>query len=105
MALEINESNFQKEVLESDIPVLLDFWAPWCGPCRTVSAVIDELSTEYSGKVKVCKVNIDDASSIASQFGIMSIPTFILFNNGQPAGQKSGAISKDEFIKFINSNI
>ena len=93
-SIEITTVNFQDEVLKSPIPVLLDFWAPWCGPCKMLSPVIDQIAGEYSGKLKTGKINIDQHSSLAEQHGIVSIPTLIVYKNGEIAAQKSGAASK-----------
>ncbi|MFH2137998.1 MAG: thioredoxin [Candidatus Omnitrophota bacterium] len=101
MALEINAVNFEQEVIKSDLPVLVDFWAAWCGPCRMVGPVIEELAKEYEGKLKVCKVNVDEASEVASKFGVMSIPTLIVFNKGEVAAQTVGAMSKEKLIGFV----
>lgn len=101
MALELNESNFTHEVLESDVPVLVDFWAPWCGPCKMMGPVLEEVATEVSGKAKVGKVNVDDSPDLAQKYGIMSIPNFIVFKGGQPAGQQVGAVPKDAILKLL----
>ena len=103
MSLEVNESNFENEVLKSTVPAAVDFWAPWCGPCRMMAPVLEEIASESEGKVKVCKVNVDENPLLAQKYGIMSIPNFILFKNGEPAAQKTGACSKEELLEFINS--
>ena len=103
MALELNESNFTHEVLESDVPVLVDFWAPWCGPCKMMGPVLEEVATEVSGKAKVGKVNVDDSPDLAQKYGIMSIPNFIVFKGGQPAGQQVGAVPKDAILKLLGA--
>lgn len=90
----ITEQNFQQEVLKSDVPVLVDFWAVWCGPCKAVAPIIEELSHDYSGKLKVGKVNVDENNQLAFQFGIMSIPTMKFFKNGQVVGEIIGAAPK-----------
>lgn len=94
MAQEINDTNFQKEVIESSIPVLVDFWAPWCGPCRMLSPTIDQLATEYAGKVKIVKLNTDENPDSAVKFRITSIPNLIIFNNGKAVDQLIGAVDK-----------
>lgn len=83
---EFTDSNFESDVLNSDQPVLVDFWAPWCGPCRMIAPMIEELAAEYAGSVKVGKLNIDDSHQVAERFGISSIPTLMLFKGGQPVG-------------------
>ena len=83
MAIEITNQNFEREVLQSDVPVLLDFWASWCGPCRMLSPVVEEILNEYFSKIKVGKVNVDEQSELAQKFGIMSIPTLMVFKDGK----------------------
>ncbi len=92
MVLEITDQNFDIEVLKSTQPVLLDLWAPWCGPCRMVAPVIDKLSEQYSGKVKFCKMNVDDNQQTASRFNVMSIPTLIFFKAGKAVDTVIGAL-------------
>lgn len=99
MALELNGANFETEVLKSDIPVLVDFWAAWCGPCRAIAPIVEQLSTEYAGKVKIGKVNVDENRDLAQQFGVMSIPTLILFKNGQKVDQVIGFTGKADLEK------
>jgi thioredoxin 1 len=91
MTKAVSESTFGQEVLSSSEPVLVDFWAEWCGPCRAIAPVLDELSTELEGKVKIVKLNVDENPSIAAQYGVRSIPTMILFKGGQAADMKIGA--------------
>ncbi|MCK5492834.1 MAG: thioredoxin, partial [Candidatus Omnitrophica bacterium] len=81
--VKVTDSNFEQEVIKSDKPVLVDFWAEWCGPCRMVAPVIEEIAQEYKEKLKVCKINVDEASNTASQYGVMSIPTIAVFKNGK----------------------
>lgn len=90
----LTQNNFEEEVLKSDIPVLVDFWASWCGPCKMLAPTIAEIAKEYDGKVKVCKLNIDDDSSIAIKYGIVSIPTVVLFKNGEVADKSVGFVPK-----------
>ena len=92
--VKLTKDNFQSEVLQSSTPVLVDFWAEWCGPCKMIAPVLDELAGEYDGKVKIGKVNIDDEQSLAAEYGIRSIPTLLLFNNGTVAEEMVGAKSK-----------
>ena len=91
---EVTDNNFQAEVIESDVPVLVDFWAPWCGPCRMVAPVVEEIAKEREGELKVVKMNTDENQQTALAFNIMSIPTLILFRNGQPAKTVIGAYPK-----------
>jgi thioredoxin 1 len=95
------DQNFQTEVLKSTMPVVVDFWAPWCGPCRLVGPTIEELAKEYAGKVKVGKMNVDENQETAGTFGIMSIPTVMVFKGGQPVKAIVGAQSKDAYKKMI----
>ncbi|AFZ44973.1 MAG: thioredoxin [Halothece sp. Uz-M2-17] len=91
---EVTDSSFQQEVLESELTVLVDFWAPWCGPCRMVAPVVDEISEQYEGQVKVVKVNTDENPNVASQYGIRSIPTLMIFKDGQRVDMVVGAVPK-----------
>jgi thioredoxin 1 len=100
--VEINEDKFEESVLKADKPVLVDFWAPWCGPCRMVAPVVEELAEEYDGKMGFTKVNVDDNPKIASQFGIMSIPTLIIFKEGKPVSNIVGFRPKDELKKSLD---
>ncbi|WP_448561649.1 thioredoxin [Trichothermofontia sp.] len=93
-AAAVTDTTFKQEVLESDLPVLVDFWAPWCGPCRMVAPVVDEIAEQYEGQVKVVKVNTDENPSIASQYGIRSIPTLMIFKEGQRVDMVVGAVPK-----------
>lgn len=102
LALNLTEENFESEVLKSAIPVLVDFWAPWCGPCRSMAPIIEDLAKEFDGKVKVGKVNVDENKNLAGNYGIMSIPTLILFKNGQNVGQMVGYTAKSALVKKID---
>ena len=99
----ITKDNFQQEVLQSPIPVLVDFWASWCGPCRMLSPIISEIAEEYAGRVKVGKVNVDDEPYLATQFRVMSIPTLILFKDGQAVNTAMGYRPNAEIESFINN--
>ncbi len=101
-SVKFTDENFEQEVLKSDVPVLVDFWAEWCVPCQMVGPVIEELSEEYAGKVKIGKLNIDENTQIPGSFGIMSIPTLMLFKNGQPGKTFVGVQSKDVFKQGID---
>lgn len=102
MATAVTDSNFEIEVLKSDLPVLVDFWAPWCGPCRAIAPVIEELAKEYEGKVKVVKMNVDENPSTPSKYGIRAIPTLILFKNGEVVSQITGAVAKSSLKNMID---
>ncbi len=101
MAVEIKNDNFEGMVVKSDRPVLVDFWAAWCGPCRMLAPVVEELETEYTGKLKVCKVNVDENGSLAAEYGIISIPTVILFKNGKVVNKLVGVHAKDDYEEAI----
>ena len=100
--IELTNDNFEQEVLKSDIPVLVDFWAEWCGPCRMIAPVVDELAGEYSGKLKVGKINVDNSQQTAATYGIRSIPTLLLFKGGEVVNQMVGVQPKDKIAEAIN---
>lgn len=101
----VSDASFEGDILKSDKPVLVDFWAPWCGPCRSVAPLVDDLATQYSGKLKVAKINVDESSMVAMKYMVTSIPTFILFKNGEVADRVLGALPRSEFVKFIDRNL
>jgi thioredoxin 1 len=99
----VDQNNFQKSVIDSSKPVLVDFWAPWCGPCRAVAPIVDELAKEYDGKAGFAKVNVDESPILASQYGVMSIPTIIIFKGGKPAEQVIGYKPKNDLKKLLDT--
>jgi thioredoxin 1 len=99
----VDQDNFQKNVLDAQKPVLIDFWAPWCGPCRAVAPIVEELAKEYNGKAEFAKVNVDESPILASQYGVMSIPTIIVFKDGKPVEQVIGYKPKNELKKVIDN--
>ncbi len=103
--LELKQENFDKEVLQSDKPVIVDFWATWCMPCKMIASIIEELSGEYKGRCKVAKLNIDDAMGVATKFGVMNIPTIILFKDGSEFTRIVGVVSKDNISEKIEEMI
>jgi thioredoxin 1 len=100
----VDSQNFQSQVLEADVPVLVDFWATWCGPCRMVAPLLDQLADEWNGKLRVAKLDVDSAQQLAIQYQVSSIPTFILFKNGRVADRMMGAMPKPAFDDFIRRN-
>ena len=99
--LQITDQNFETEVLKSDVPVLIDFWAEWCGPCHMIAPIVKELASEYNGKLKVAKLDVDAYGSIAQQYKILSIPTVMIFKNGKVASQIIGAVPKKDLVKHV----
>ena len=104
-ALHFDEKNFSQEVEKSTLPVLVDFWAEWCGPCKAIGPVIEQLAVELQGKMKVGKVNVDESPDLAGKFSIMSIPTLLLFKNGKIVNQMVGAMSKDQLLSKIKPDL
>jgi thioredoxin 1 len=103
--LYLTDDTFEEEVLKSSSPVLVDYWAEWCGPCKMIAPILDEIASEYTGKIKVAKLNIDDNPQTPPKYGIRGIPTLMLFNDGNVEATKVGALSKSQLTAFIDSNI
>ena len=103
--LHVNDSEFSKEILESDIPALVDFWASWCGPCLTIAPVIEEMAKEYEGKIKVAKINVEENPQTPGQYGVRGIPTLILFKNGRVFDQVVGLVSKEKLRQMLERGI
>ena len=101
----VSDATFEPEVLKSEVPVLVDYWAEWCGPCKAIAPVLNEVAKEYSGKIKVAKVNVDENQETPRKYGIRGIPTLMLFKNGNVEAQKVGALSKSQLTAFLDSNI
>ena len=101
-AAAVTDASFEQDVLKSDLPVLIDFWAPWCGPCRMVAPIVDEIATEFEGKIKVFKLNTDENPNVASQYGIRSIPTLMIFKGGQKVYTVVGAVPKTTLSSTIS---
>ena len=103
--IQVTDDSFDQEVLKSPTPVLVDYWAEWCGPCKMIAPILDEVAKDYSGKLRVAKLNIDDNPKVPGEFGIRGIPTLLLFKNGNVEATKVGALSKTQLNAFIDSNI
>ena len=103
--VDLTDGTFEQEVLNSDVPVVVDYWAEWCGPCKMIGPILEELAGEYGGKVKMAKINIDENPQTPPKFGIRSIPTLMVFKNGEVEGTKVGAASKSDLTAFIDSSI
>jgi thioredoxin 1 len=101
----VTDETFDDEVLKSEQPVLVDYWAEWCGPCKTIAPILDDVIGEYSGRLKVCKLNIDENPATPPKFGIRGIPTLMLFKDGAVEGTKVGALSKSQLMAFLDSNL
>nr|WP_283397297.1 thioredoxin TrxA [Wielerella bovis] len=103
--IHVTDANFATEVLESELPVVLDFWAPWCGPCKMIAPILDQLAEEMDGKVKIAKMNVDENQAIPTQFGVRGIPTMIVFKDGKSVANKVGALAKPQLEAFIKASI
>ena len=101
MEIKVDDTNFKQEVLESDVPVLVDFWAVWCAPCLMIAPAVEEIAKEYDGKLKVCKLNVDEAPKTSSEYGIMSIPTLAIFKDGVLADKVIGVVPKTELVSKV----
>ena len=103
--IKLDDNNFEKEVLNSSLPVLVDFWAQWCGPCKMISVILEELSNNYEGKLKICKLDVEESTTIPTRFNISNIPTLKIFKNGNEVATQIGNNGKIKLVEFINNNI
>ncbi len=101
----VTDESFEPDVLKSDVPVLLDYWAEWCGPCKSIAPILEEVAKDYEGRIKIAKINVDENQAVPAKFGIRGIPTLMLFKNGNVEATKVGALSKSQLTAFLDSNI
>ncbi|HEY5636369.1 MAG TPA: thioredoxin TrxA [Burkholderiales bacterium] len=101
----VTDDSFEPEVLKSDLPVLVDYWAEWCGPCKSIAPILEQVATEYGGRLKIAKLNVDENQQVPAKFGIRGIPTLMLFKNGNVEATRVGALSKSQLTAFLDSNI
>ena len=99
----VTDTSFESDVLQSEIPALIDFWAAWCGPCKMIAPLLEELSDEYAGRIKVCKIDVDSNSETAAKYNVRGIPTLLVFKNGSIEATKVGALSKSQLVEFVDS--
>ena len=105
LIIHTTDANFEQDALKSDVPVLLDFWAPWCGPCKMIAPILDDIAAEFEGRLKVVKINIDDNEVTPAKFGVRGIPTLMVFKNGENVATKVGALAKGQLTAFVNASL
>ena len=101
----VSDSSFEQDVIQSQVPVLVDYWAEWCGPCKMIAPILDEASRDYDGRVRIAKLNVDDNQAVAAKYGIRGIPTLMLFKGGEVIATKVGALSKSQLAQFLDSHL